>query len=94
MREIISLNTKWTFSKEATSVPEVMPERWYWVNLPHTWNARKDPYLYSAEVALVEDDKELDKVATRFGCRSYQIDPNRGFILNCEEYPLRGVSRH
>ena len=60
----------------------------------HLWNARKDPYLYTAEVALVEDDKELDKVATRFGCRSYQIDPNRGFILNGEEYPLRGVSRH
>jgi len=60
----------------------------------HLWNARKDPYLYSAEVKLVEEDKELDKVATRFGCRSYQIDPNRGFILNGEEYPLRGVSRH
>ena len=60
----------------------------------HLWNARKDPYLYSAEVALVEDDKELDKVCTRFGCRSFQIDPDRGFILNGEEYPLRGVSRH
>ena len=60
----------------------------------HLWNARKDPYLYSAEVALVEEDKELDKVCTRFGCRSYQIAPNRGFILNGEEYPLRGVSRH
>ncbi|MEE1032149.1 MAG: glycoside hydrolase family 2 TIM barrel-domain containing protein [Ruminococcus sp.] len=60
----------------------------------HLWNARKDPYLYSVEVALVEDDKELDKVSTRFGCRSFQIDPNRGFILNGEEYPLRGVSRH
>ncbi len=60
----------------------------------HLWNARKDPYLYSAEVALVEEDKELDKVCTRFGCRSYQIDPDRGFILNGEEYPLRGVSRH
>ena len=60
----------------------------------HLWNARKDPYLYSAEVALVDDDKELDKVCTRFGCRSFQIDPDRGFILNGEEYPLRGVSRH
>ena len=60
----------------------------------HLWNARKDPYLYSAEVVLVEEDKELDKVSTRFGCRSYQIDPERGFILNGEEYPLRGVSRH
>ena len=60
----------------------------------HLWNARKDPYLYTAEVVLVEDDKELDKVTSRFGCRSYQIDPERGFILNGEEYPLRGVSRH
>ena len=60
----------------------------------HLWNARKDPYLYTAEVILVDGEEEIDKVSTRFGCRSYQIDPNRGFILNGEEYPLRGVSRH
>ena len=60
----------------------------------HFWNARKDPYLYTAEVALVEEEQEIDKVSTRFGCRSFQIDPNRGFILNGTEYPLRGVSRH
>ena len=28
------------------------------------------------------------------GFRSFSIDPERGFILNGEEYPLRGVSRH
>ena len=39
MRQILNFNTKWAFSKEADSVPEHMPERWYWVNLPHTWNA-------------------------------------------------------
>lgn len=39
MRQILNFNTKWAFSKEADSVPERMPERWYWVNLPHTWNA-------------------------------------------------------
>ncbi|MBR4026373.1 MAG: glycoside hydrolase family 2 protein [Lachnospiraceae bacterium] len=58
------------------------------------WHGRKNPYLYTAEVVLVEDDKELDNVSTRFGCRSFEIDPNRGFILNGEEYALRGVSRH
>ena len=36
----------------------------------------------------------LDNVSTRFGCRFFEIDPERGFILNGEEYPLRGVSRH
>lgn len=60
----------------------------------HLWNGRKDPYLYHAEVLLMEDDNALDGVHTRFGCRTYQIDPERGFLLNGEEYPLRGVSRH
>ena len=60
----------------------------------HLWHGRKDPYLYTATVELIEDGKVLDTVTTRFGCRSYQIDPERGFILNGEEYPLRGVSRH
>ena len=58
------------------------------------WNGRKDPYLYCAEVTLVRGGEELDEVCTRFGCRSFEIDPERGFILNGEEYPLRGVSRH
>ena len=60
----------------------------------HLWHGRKDPYLYTAKVELVEDGVVLDNVSTRFGCRSFQIDPNNGFILNGEEYPLRGVSRH
>ncbi len=60
----------------------------------HLWNAKKDPYLYYAEVSLTDGEKELDKVGTTFGCRTYEIDPERGFILNGEEYPLRGVSRH
>ena len=60
----------------------------------HKWHGRKDPYLYTATAELVENEKVLDTVTTRFGCRSYVIDPDRGFILNGEEYPLRGVSRH
>ncbi|MBR3841138.1 MAG: hypothetical protein IKM20_08390, partial [Erysipelotrichales bacterium] len=59
----------------------------------HLWHGRKNPYLYVAEVSLVEEEV-IDQVSTRFGCRSFEIDVNRGFILNGEEYPLRGVSRH
>ncbi|MBR2952872.1 MAG: glycoside hydrolase family 2 protein [Clostridia bacterium] len=58
------------------------------------WNGRKNPYLYTAEIELLEGDKVIDKVSTRFGCRTFEIDPERGFVLNGEEYPLRGVSRH
>lgn len=60
----------------------------------HLWNGKRDPYLYSAEVALTEGEMQLDAVCTRFGCRTFEIDPEKGFILNGESYPLRGVSRH
>ncbi len=60
----------------------------------HLWHGRKDPYLYTATVKLVEKDIVVDAVSARFGCRTYKIDPEEGFILNGESYPLRGVSRH
>jgi len=60
----------------------------------HLWNGRKDPFLYTLEAILVDGEKELDARTIRFGCRYFEIDPERGFILNGEEYPLRGVSRH
>ncbi len=58
------------------------------------WHGRKNPYLYTAEVKLVAGEDILDNVSTRFGCRTFEIDPEKGFILNGESYPLRGVSRH
>ena len=60
----------------------------------HLWHGRKDPYLYCCEVEIVENGEVVDNVCNRFGCRTFKIDPNNGFILNGEEYPLRGVSRH
>ena len=61
---------------------------------PHLWHGRKDPYLYTVKVSIVNDSVEKDSVSSRFGCRSFEIHPENGFILNGEEYPLRGVSRH
>ena len=60
----------------------------------HLWNGRKDPYLYTATVCLMEDGVCIDSVSTRFGCRTFTIDPDKGFFLNGNSYPLRGVSRH
>ncbi len=60
----------------------------------HLWHGRKDPYLYTVKVELLDGEKVLDNVSTRFGCRTFKVDPENGFILNGEEYPLRGVSRH
>ncbi len=60
----------------------------------HLWHGRKDPYLYCCEVELIENDEVIDNVCNHFGCRTFKIDPDNGFILNGEEYALRGVSRH
>ena len=64
------------------------------INNVTLWHGKKNPYLYTASVELVEGGNVLDNVSARFGCRTYKIDPENGFILNGEEYPLRGVSRH
>ena len=60
----------------------------------HLWDGLADPYLYTAKATLIADGVEVDEVSTRFGCRTFKIDPEKGFFLNGREYPLRGVSRH
>ncbi|MGN6218845.1 MAG: glycoside hydrolase family 2 protein [Microbacterium sp.] len=58
------------------------------------WHGLRDPHLYTARAELLDGDAVVDEVELRFGCREFEIDPQRGFLLNGEEYPLRGVSRH
>lgn len=60
----------------------------------HLWDGLRDPYLYTAKATLICDGAEVDELSTRFGCRTFEIDANKGFILNGREYSLRGVSRH
>ncbi len=79
--EIASLET------DDTAVELLIPD-------VHLWHGKKDPYLYCCEAELLEDGEVIDAVCTRFGCRTFEIDPENGFILNGQEYPLRGVSRH
>ena len=74
-------------SAEQTQWETVIPKA-------HRWDGRKDPYLYTAEVTLIDGDVGLDRVSARFGCRSFVIDPQKGFFLNGRSYPLHGVSRH
>ena len=66
----------------------------------HLWDGLADPYLYTAEAVLIsegeagDEESVLDAVGTRFGVRSFRVDPEKGFFLNGRPYPLRGVSRH
>ena len=60
----------------------------------HLWNGRKDPYLYTMKAEMKLDGSVVDERCVRFGCRTFYVDPEKGFFLNGESYPLRGVSRH
>ena len=64
------------------------------VEKPHLWHGVEDPYCYGAEAVLLQGEKELDRVKTTFGYRSFHCEPNTGFWLNGKNVPLRGVCRH
>jgi beta-galactosidase len=60
---------------------------------PHRWNGRPDPYLYGVAVEVRAGDS-ADRVQERWGFRTCEVDPARGFLLNGKPYPLHGVCRH
>lgn len=60
----------------------------------HLWNGVKDPYLYTVECSLLENNETVDEISTRIGVREFYVDPQKGFFLNGVLTPLRGVSRH
>ncbi len=52
------------------------------------------PYLYTVTATLQRRNEAYDEVSAKVGVRSFSCDPNKGFIINGVETPLRGVSRH
>lgn len=64
------------------------------IDHPHLWNGKKDPYLYAAEVSVQVGTKRTDHCVLPLGIRYYSVDPDKGFFLNGQSYPLRGVSLH
>lgn len=60
----------------------------------HLWDGVKDPYLYTADLRLLEDGVVKDQISCPFGVRTFRVDPKQGFFLNGRRYPLHGVSRH
>ncbi len=53
-----------------------------------------DPYLYTVTALLQRRNEAYDEVECDVGVRSFSCDPDKGFILNGVQTPLRGVSRH
>jgi beta-galactosidase len=61
---------------------------------PHLWNGRPDPYLYHVSVQVEQGTNVLDLVQQPLGFRSFNMDPDKGFILNGRPYDLHGTAFH
>lgn len=53
-----------------------------------------DPYLYTLEVSLFYDGKLSARQSCRFGVRTAEFSPERGFLLNGEPLKLKGCNLH
>ena len=67
------------------SIPVLAPRRW----------DVDDPYLYRAEVAVVDGEGvELDLATVNYGYRTVAADVDRGIILNGRPLKIKGVCNH
>ncbi len=63
------------------------------VEQPQLWEL-DDPRLYTARTTLSVDGKEVDSYDTRFGIRSIEYIPEKGFFLNGKVTKFKGVCNH
>lgn len=60
---------------------------------PQLWSVNH-PNRYVAVTTLTQDGRIVDRFETPFGIRTVAFDADRGFLLNGEVVPLRGVCNH
>jgi beta-galactosidase len=63
------------------------------VNNPALWSP-ETPTLYTANTRLLVDGTEVDSYSTRFGIRSLEYVPTKGFFLNGKVTKFKGVCNH
>ena len=60
---------------------------------PQLWSCQT-PHLYTAVSRIYEGDTLKDEYSTRFGIRTIEIIPNKGFFLNGVATKFKGVCNH
>ncbi len=63
------------------------------VEKPELWSP-DTPALYTAKTTLSVDGKDVDTYTTRFGIRSIEYIPSKGFFLNGVPTKFKGVCNH
>ncbi len=86
-RDTVTVNRKWKhreYALDTIALPR--PELW---DTDH-------PSLYSASVALRRPGsvEAEDSLAVKFGVRTAEFDPERGFLLNGKKLLLKGIANH
>lgn len=70
-------------------------EQIFTVENPRLWNGKSDPYRYEVELVVRDESGEvLDRISDFVGFRYDEVDADKGYFLNGNSYPLRGVNRH
>lgn len=87
---VSSGSTEITISANTTTPVSVsMPN----VINPRLWSPER-PELYRLQIALSDNGEVIDWAETNHGFRWFDFTAAKGFFLNGEPYPLRGVNRH
>lgn len=63
------------------------------VKNPQFWSL-DNPYLYTLNTKILQNDKIVDESITTTGIRSYTFDPDKGFALNGKWMKIKGVCLH
>ena len=63
------------------------------VHNPSLWSP-DTPNLYYAVARIYLNNKLVDEYKTRFGFRTYYVDPNKGLFINNKKYTIYGVCGH
>lgn len=88
-KTVASVNTPLT---DLALYPQGMEQR-VAVKNPQLWSP-ESPALYTATTSLTHNGKTVDESSQRFGIRTIEVVPNKGFYLNGERIKFKGVCMH
>lgn len=60
---------------------------------PVLWDL-ENPYMYNVETVIETNENIRDSYTTRFGCRTFELDPDKGLFLNGKHVKIKGVCGH
>lgn len=92
--DIIAPNGKTVATNSSTYYSHGQPfTQNFLVKNPQRWSP-ETPWLYQAKTTLTVNGNEVDEYTTRFGIRSIEYIPEKGFFLNGKSTKFKGVCNH